>query len=154
MPPLTDTAIKAAKPRAKAYRLSDQKGLYLEVADSGGKWWRFKYRVGGKEKRLSLGVYPDSGVDRTLGLVGGLEGQLQRHGSDFSRSGANARHRANRELKEVVKRKFAERQWKSAHSASHELAPWVIDEAKRRNIRLSPTRAQVTVYEWLKEKKE
>lgn len=62
MPPLTDTAIKAAKPRAKAYRLSDQKGLYLEVADSGGKWWRFKYRVGGKEKRLSLGVYPDTGL--------------------------------------------------------------------------------------------
>ncbi len=37
----------------------DGGGLYLEVAPSGGKWWRFKYRFGGKEKRLSLGVYPD-----------------------------------------------------------------------------------------------
>ena len=33
--------------------------MYLEVAPSGGKWWRFKYRFEGKEKRLSLGVYPD-----------------------------------------------------------------------------------------------
>src|SRR5690349_7686158 len=33
--------------------------MYLEIAPSGGKWWRFKYRFGGKEKRLSLGVYPD-----------------------------------------------------------------------------------------------
>lgn len=37
----------------------DARGLYLEVAPSGGKWWRLKYRYGGKEKRLSLGVYPD-----------------------------------------------------------------------------------------------
>lgn len=62
MPPLTDTSIKNAKPRAKPYRLSDEKGLYLEVAPSGGKWWRFKYRFEGKEKRLSLGVYPDTGL--------------------------------------------------------------------------------------------
>ena len=37
----------------------DERGLYLEVAPSGGKWWRFKYRFEGKEKRISLGVYPD-----------------------------------------------------------------------------------------------
>ncbi len=34
-------------------------GLYLEISPSGGKWWRFKYRFAGKEKRISLGVYPD-----------------------------------------------------------------------------------------------
>ena len=54
---LTDTAIRNAKPRAKPIRLFDSGGLYLEVAPSGGKWWRFKYRFNGKEKRLSLGVY-------------------------------------------------------------------------------------------------
>jgi integrase len=37
----------------------DAGGLYIEIAPSGGKWWRFKYRFGGKEKRLSLGVYPE-----------------------------------------------------------------------------------------------
>lgn len=57
--PITDTAIRNAKPKDKAYRLSDERGMYLEVSPSGGKWWRVKYRIGGKEKRLSLGVYPD-----------------------------------------------------------------------------------------------
>ena len=36
--------------------------MYLEIAPSGGKWWRFKYRISGKEKRISLGVYPDIGL--------------------------------------------------------------------------------------------
>lgn len=57
--PLTDTQIKALKPATKTRKYADEKGLYLEVAPSGGKWWRLKYRIGGKEKRLSLGVYPD-----------------------------------------------------------------------------------------------
>ena len=57
--PLTDSAIRNAKPTAKPFRLFDGGGMYLEVAPSGGKWWRFKYRFAGKEKRLSLGVYPD-----------------------------------------------------------------------------------------------
>ena len=60
--PLTDTAIRNAKPGPKPIRMFDGGGLYLEVAPSGGKWWRFKYRFGGKEKRLSLGVYPDVGL--------------------------------------------------------------------------------------------
>ena len=57
--PLSDIAIRAVKPDAKTQRLFDGGGLYLEVAPSGGKWWRFKYRFGGKEKRFSFGVYPD-----------------------------------------------------------------------------------------------
>ncbi|MBL8491129.1 MAG: integrase arm-type DNA-binding domain-containing protein, partial [Rhodocyclaceae bacterium] len=60
--PLTDAAIRTAKPTDKPQRLFDSGGLYLEVAPAGGKWWRFKYRFGGKEKRLSLGVYPDIGL--------------------------------------------------------------------------------------------
>jgi integrase len=57
--PLTDTIIRSAKPRAKAIKIFDGGGLYLEISPAGGKWWRWKYRFGGKEKRLSLGVYPD-----------------------------------------------------------------------------------------------
>ena len=57
--PLTDTEIKKAKPLDKAYKLFDGGGLYIEVAPSGGKWWRYKFRFGGKELRLSLGTYPD-----------------------------------------------------------------------------------------------
>lgn len=57
--PLTDMACRKAQPKEKSYRLFDEKGLYLEVSPRGGKWWRYKYRFGGKEKRLSLGTYPD-----------------------------------------------------------------------------------------------
>ncbi|MGO4416421.1 tyrosine-type recombinase/integrase [Cupriavidus sp. KB_39] len=60
--PLTDTAIRTAKPTDKTQRLFDGGGLYLEISPSGGKWWRMKYRFGGKEKRLSFGVYPDVGL--------------------------------------------------------------------------------------------
>ena len=60
--PLTDTAIRKIKPAEKPIKLFDGGGLYLEVAPAGGKWWRLKYRVAGKEKRLSLGVYPDVGL--------------------------------------------------------------------------------------------
>ena len=56
--PISQKAIDAAKPDTKAYRLYDSGGLYLEIAPSGGRWWRFKYRFGGKYKLLSLGVYP------------------------------------------------------------------------------------------------
>ena len=56
--PLTDTKARTAKPKEKAYRLADSGGLYLEVMSNGSKYWRWKYRFDGKEKRLALGVYP------------------------------------------------------------------------------------------------
>ena len=54
---LTDKTIRNAKHGEKNRRF-DGGGLYLELAPQGGKWWRLKYRFAGKEKRLSLGVYP------------------------------------------------------------------------------------------------
>ena len=57
--PLTDFGIRRAKPGSKSRKIFDGRGLYLEVTPRGGKYWRLKYRFGGKEKRLSLGVYPD-----------------------------------------------------------------------------------------------
>lgn len=57
--PLTDTAIRKLKPADKPQRYADGGGLYLEVSPAGGKLWRWKYRFGGKEKRLSFGIYPD-----------------------------------------------------------------------------------------------
>jgi integrase len=56
---LTNTAIRNAKPSTKNRKLFDERGLYLEIAPTGGRWWRLKYRFGNKEKRLALGVYPD-----------------------------------------------------------------------------------------------
>jgi hypothetical protein len=59
---LTDSAIRNAKAKEKPYKVADERGLFLLVTPSGGKWWRFKYRYAGKEKLLSVGVYPDVGV--------------------------------------------------------------------------------------------
>ncbi|MGB5851412.1 MAG: integrase arm-type DNA-binding domain-containing protein [Rhodanobacter sp.] len=59
---LTDTAIRKAKPADKPQRLFDGGGLYLEVSPAGGKLWRWKYRISGKEKRLAIGAYPDTGL--------------------------------------------------------------------------------------------
>lgn len=56
---LSNIAIKNANPRDKIYRLYDEKGLYLEVTPKGGKLWRMKYRFNGKEKRFSIGTYPE-----------------------------------------------------------------------------------------------
>lgn len=60
--PLTDTAIRKEKVADKPKRLFDGGGMYLEVSPAGGKLWRLKYRYGGKEKRLALGVYPDTSL--------------------------------------------------------------------------------------------
>jgi len=56
---LSDVAIRNAKPRAKPYKMGDSLGLFLLVQPSGGKLWRQKYRMDGREKKLGIGTYPD-----------------------------------------------------------------------------------------------
>lgn len=57
--PLSDTAVRNAKPTDKPVKLADEKGLFLLIHPNGSKYWRMKYRFGGKEKMLAFGVYPD-----------------------------------------------------------------------------------------------
>lgn len=57
--PITDMIIKSAKPKDKPYKISDEKGMYLFIKPSGGKYFRYKYYFAGKEKVLALGVYPE-----------------------------------------------------------------------------------------------
>ncbi|WP_374474309.1 tyrosine-type recombinase/integrase [Arenimonas sp.] len=57
--PLTESTVKAARAGTKPQKLADERGLYLLVNPSGSKLWRLKYRIGGKEKLLALGAYPD-----------------------------------------------------------------------------------------------
>jgi len=56
---LTDVKVRTAKPLDKPYKLADGGGLYLLVNANGSRYWRMKYRVMGREKLLSIGVYPD-----------------------------------------------------------------------------------------------
>lgn len=57
--PLSDLQVRRAQPREKDYKLSDERGLHLLVTKAGAKSWRFKYRIHGKEKLLTFGLYPE-----------------------------------------------------------------------------------------------
>jgi integrase len=102
-------------------RLYDGRGLYLEVAPAGGKWWRFKYRFGAKEKLLSLGTYPEVSLrkarerrDDARSLVqSGVDPSVARKAAKSAGVGRTANSF------EVVAREFhetKESQWSEAHS--------------------------------------
>jgi Arm DNA-binding domain len=59
---LTDTEVRNLQPKTKQYKVADGGGMYLDVRPTGAKYWRLKYRIGGKEKLLALGVYPAIGI--------------------------------------------------------------------------------------------
>ena len=62
--PLTDTAVRKARPGGKPIKLTDGDGLYLLLNTNGSRWWRFDYRrpVTKQRNTLSLGTYPDTGL--------------------------------------------------------------------------------------------
>ncbi len=134
--PLTDSMARNARPAAKAVRMFDRDGLYLEVSPRGGKWWRLKYRYAGKEKRVSLGVYPevnlkmarertidarrllDAGVDPSENRRAAKASQLQGAANSF----------------EVVTREWIEQQmklWVKGHGErilarfERDIFPWI-----------------------------
>ena len=133
---LSDTAIRNAKPTAKPTRLYDRDGLYLEVSTSGGKWWRFKYRFAGKEKRLSLGVYPDVDLKKARRRTGETR-RLLADGVDPSENrkaqkAASASRAAN--SFEVVAREWLAKQmptWATNHGGrilarfERDIFPWI-----------------------------
>lgn len=59
---LTDVQIRSLKPADKLYKVTDERGLYLEVTSNGSKLWRYKYAYMGKDKRIALGRYPEVGL--------------------------------------------------------------------------------------------
>ena len=56
---MTDAEVESLESKEKIYRLTDGAGMYLEIHPNGSKYWRFKYRFAGKEKRFAIGVYPE-----------------------------------------------------------------------------------------------
>ena len=133
---LSNTAIRNAKAGEKARKLFDGGGLYLEVAPHGGKWWRLKYRFEGKEKRLSLGVYPDVTLKdartrrdeaRRL-LVNGVDPSEQRK----AEKAAKAAEAAN-SLEAIAREWFTKHspRWSSGHAArvisrlQGDVFPWI-----------------------------
>jgi integrase len=59
---LSDAKVKAAKPRERRYKITDEKSMFLLVAPNGSKYWQLKYRYNGKEKILQIGTYPDTSL--------------------------------------------------------------------------------------------
>ncbi len=116
--PLTDTAIRKAKPADKPLRLFDGGGMYLEISPVGGKLWRLKYRFAGKEKRLALGAYPTVGLaearekreDARKLLAAGVDPGEQRKALKIATAerAANSFEAVGAELLEMRKKKWAE----------------------------------------------
>lgn len=118
---LTDMAAKAAKPQEKPYKLSDEKGLFLLIKPDGSKYWRLKYRFGGKEKLLALGVYGDVPLKEARERRERAR-DLLKAGKDPSeeRKAAKAVKRSATDF-EPVARDYAERQrnrWTAKHHAN------------------------------------
>ena len=110
--PLAESDIRRAKPREKAYKLFDGRGLYLEVLPTGRRVWRWKYRIDSREKRLTLGQYPETSIKEARRLAEEARGTLE-HGIDPSaaRQAEKARIRAlNERTFEAVAR-----QWMDEH---------------------------------------
>lgn len=137
--PLTEAKIRNVKPKENPIRLFDGNGLYLEIAPTCGKWWRLKYRFNGKEKRLSLGVYPEIGlkdarercIDSRRLLVDGIDPSENRKAMKAARNHLLANNF------EVIAR-----EWFAKYSAT-----WAVDHANR-TIR----RFERDIFPWLGER--
>ena len=135
--PLTNTAIRNAKPGDKTIKLYDERGLYLEVSPNGGKWWRLKYRYIGKEKRLSLGVYPDVTLkvarerrDKSRKLLAdGIDPSENRKAQKLTNNGGNS-------FKVIAREWFAKysANWTTDHGGriirrlERDVFPWIGDK--------------------------
>jgi integrase len=127
--PLTDKAASAAKAQDKLYKLFDAEGLYLLVQPDGAKYWRLKYRFAGKEKLLSLGVYPavslkqarDKRTKAKAALADGRDPSAERRAEKRSQKTAAANT-----LQAVAEDWHA----KNAHTWSDDYGGWVLRALK------------------------
>lgn len=131
--PLSDTAIRNAKPTDKPRKLADGRGLYLLIRPNGSKLWRLKYRLAGKEQLLSLGAYPDVGLKAAREQRDAIRAQLA-VGIDPSaaRKASAAAHGTN--SLEAIAREWFERNaktWVPSHADriirrfERDVFPWV-----------------------------
>lgn len=120
---LTELQARNAKPGAKAYKLSDSGGLFLFVAPTGLKSWRWKYRFDGKEKLLTLGRYPETSL-RDARTARDNADQVRRGGQDPAHAKADALHAAALDRLgtfEAVAREWHETnkaRWRPKHAAT------------------------------------
>ena len=135
---LTDLQVKKAQPKDKTYKLVDGLGLYLQVTKNGGKWWRFKYLFEGKEKLLSLGIYPDISlaeardrqkVARTL-VAKGIDPSADRKAVKAQKA-ERAANNLESIAREWHKHQVGNKAWSAEHAATiltrleKDVFPWI-----------------------------
>jgi len=111
--PLTDIKARNAKGIGKTQRLFDGQGLYLEISPNGGKWWRFKYRLDGKEKRISLGTYPEVTLKQARERRYEARAQIA---DGIDPSAARKAQKATKEAQAVNSFESVAREWFAKHS--------------------------------------
>lgn len=133
---LTDLFVRQVKPEAKPRKYADGRGLYLYVSPAGGKWWRLAYRFDGKQKQLSLGVYPDVGLKearerrdaaRTL-LANGVDPSENRKAAKAARAA-----QAENSFETVAREWYAKQResWNESHGTrilrrlERDVFPWI-----------------------------
>lgn len=113
MPLTTDAAIRNLKPSDKPAKYPVGKGLYLLVTPKGQKWWRLRYRFGGKEKMLGLGVYPEVSLKKAVEKRDEAR-RLLADGLDPSR--VKREEKAERQRKAANSFETIAREWFGKHS--------------------------------------
>ena len=126
---LSDTAIRALKPREKDYKAADEQGLYLQITPAGGRLWRFKFRApGGAEKKLALGSYPEVSLKEARDLRDDAR-KLLAKGIDPAERRKQDKHAAK----------------VSAANSFDAVASAYIDKCRREGL----AQATITKHEWL-----
>ncbi|WP_425135443.1 tyrosine-type recombinase/integrase [Citrobacter braakii] len=117
---LSDVKVRSAKPEAKAYKLTDGEGMVLLVHPNGSKYWRLRYRFGGKEKMLALGKYPEVSLADARARRDEAR-KLLAHGVDPSENNKAVKVEQEQEAItfEVVAREWhaSNQKWSASHSA-------------------------------------
>jgi integrase len=121
--PLSDIAIRNAKPGETDIRLFDGGGMFLLITPKGAKWWRFKYRFDGKNKLLSFGVYPEVSLKQAREERDKAR-ELLRQGTDPSAARKRAKQSQQASLESSFE--FIAREWIGQQSGR-----WTPDHAER-----------------------
>ena len=141
---LTDTKLKALRPRARLYRVADGKGLCIEVPPQGGLRWRLRYTLAGKDKMLSLGLYPEVSLIRARALRDQARALVAK-GLDPSAERQREK-RAERQTFEIIAREWLARREVSEATLSKDR--WLLEDFAIPKLGAKPI-AEVTAAEVL-----
>lgn len=113
---LTNAAVKAARPRAAAYKLADERGMHLYVAPNGRRSFRLRCRIGGREQLLTFGTWPEVSLEAARALADTARAALAR-GEDPRAAGSTTESGAT--TFELIGRRWQDhmrRRWTAVHA--------------------------------------